>query len=62
MFSKFLEDSYRILYSTEYKKEEIDIEKDDKENLLFFLKNVKKIQRSMPKQSGDCKFDIIQNV
>ncbi|EAR95680.2 DENN (AEX-3) domain protein (macronuclear) [Tetrahymena thermophila SB210] len=61
MYSKFLEDSYRILYITEFKKEEIDISKDDKEDLLFFLKNIKKIQKSLPKGNSEKKFDIILN-
>ncbi|KAL4497939.1 hypothetical protein ABPG72_014796 [Tetrahymena utriculariae] len=61
MYSKFLEDSYRILYVTEFKKEEIDTSRDDKEGLHFFLKNIKKIQKSLPKGNSEKKFDIILN-
>ncbi|KAL4453683.1 hypothetical protein ABPG74_009579 [Tetrahymena malaccensis] len=61
MYSKFLEDSYRILYITEFKKEDIDVNKDDKEGLLFFLKNIKKIQKSLPKGNTEKKFDILLN-
>lgn len=59
MFSKFLEDSYRILYITEFKREEIDPLQDDKEGLFFFLKNIKKIQKSLPKCNSEKKFDLI---
>ncbi len=42
MFSKFIEDLYKILYKTEYKKEDY-YEEDDKDNLIFYISTNKKL-------------------
>ena len=47
MFNKFIEESYRVLHKIQYPKEGDIKNDDDKEPLMFFLTNLKKIQKCL---------------